>query len=128
MFHRSFQVVRHARRQAGRSRVSAQHPLVLRGKPRKSFARVGIQRRNTHQPDQRQRSRSRDLVAQLVDQLRAAGVHTAAGGVAVETDLHIHLKPLLPSTRIEFRGDGAVERSDQARAVDRMSGVGPPRQ
>ena len=56
MFHRSFQVVRHARRQAGRSRVGPQHPLVLRCKPRKSFARVGIQRRNTHQPDQLQRS------------------------------------------------------------------------
>jgi hypothetical protein len=127
MFHGNFQVVRHAGRQAGRFRVSAQHPLVLRGKPRKRLPGVTIERRNTHQPDQRQRSRGGHLVAQLVNQLRTAGVHTAARGVVIEADLHIHLKQLVSSTRIEFRGDGAVQRGDQARAVDRMSGVGPPR-
>ena len=67
MFDRNFEILRHACRQSRRLRVDAKHPLVLGGEARKGLGWVAIQRRNSHQPDQRQCFGSRHLAAQLID-------------------------------------------------------------
>ena len=76
-----------SRRTARGLRVVPLYPLVLGAADARSLVGVGTQRRDTHQADELQCPGGLRLGAQLIHQVRAPDVDSAAGDIAVETDL-----------------------------------------
>ena len=125
MFHRDFQVVRHARGQSHRLRKRPEHPAVLRFEPVKGLSGVPVQRRDAHQPDQLQALRLLDPRTDFVDRAWRSDVDAAPGYVPIEADLDIRPQPVFAAAIGQRRGYRPVQRGDQPRAVDGVRGVGP---
>ncbi len=96
MFDCRLEVAGHPGRQFEALLVVALYPLVFGLQTCERGVRITSQRWDSHQADEGQRSSGLRLRAEVVDQVGAADVDSAAGSVAIEAELQIDPQRLGP--------------------------------
>ena len=95
--------------------MAAHHPAVFLGEPRERRIRIGLQRWDTHHPEQGQSRRAGHLIAQCVDAGGIVDVDPAARNVAVQAELDINAErtgaPAVGVTRAAPRSNAATTRA-----------------